>query len=130
MDTFFRFLYEFLQQFFSAFILMFKGIFNGIIKMFDIKSYIGIINFYKNDFNGPEWVLVSLAILCVVVIIGGIILLIYFLIRKYIRFRKTVVEQESLLEEVADLNNQVADLMNEKESILAMKVSNLEKMIL
>ena len=53
MDTFFRFLYEFLQQFFSAFILMFKGIFNGIIKMFDIKSYIGIINFYKNDFNGP-----------------------------------------------------------------------------
>ena len=125
MDTFFRFLYEFLQQFFSAFILMFKGIFNGIIKMFDIKGYIGIINFYKNDFNGPEWVLVSLAILCVVVIIGGIILLIYFLIRKYIRFRKTVVEQESLLEEVADLNNQVADLMNEKESILAMKVSQL-----
>ena len=125
MDTFFRFLYEFLQQFFSAFILMFKGIFNGIIKMFDIKSYIGIINFYKNDFNGPEWVLVSLAILCVVVIIGGIILLIYFLIRKYIRFRKTVVEQESLLEEVADLNNQVADLMNEKDSILAMKVSQL-----
>ena len=125
MDTFFRFLYEFLQQFFSAFILMFKGIFNGIIKMFDIKSYIGIINFYKNDFNGPEWVLVSLAILCVVVIVVGIILLIYFLIRKYIRFRKTVVEQESLLEEVADLNNQVADLMNEKESILAMKVSQL-----
>ena len=125
MDTFFRFLYEFLQQFFSAFILMFKGIFNGIIEMFDIKSYIGIINFYKNDFNGPEWVLVSLAILCVVVIVVGIILLIYFLIRKYIRFRKTVVEQESLLEEVADLNNQVADLMNEKESILAMKVSQL-----
>ena len=43
MDTFFRFLYEFLQQFFSAFILMFKGIFNGIIKMFDIKSYIGMV---------------------------------------------------------------------------------------
>ena len=41
------------------------------------------------------------------------------------KFRKTVVEEESLLEEVAELNNQVADLMAEKESILAMKVSQL-----
>lgn len=125
MDTFFRFLYEFLEQFFTSFILMFKGIVKGIINMFNIKEYISIINFYKDDFSIPEWILVALAIIIVIAIIGGIVFIIYFLIRKYIRFRKTIVEEESLLEEVASLNNQVADLMAEKESILAMKVSHL-----
>lgn len=125
MDTFFRFLYEFLEQFFTSFILMFKGIINGIINMFNIKEYISIINFYKDDFSMPEWILAALAIIIVIAIIGGIGFIIYFLIRKYVRFRKTIVEQESLLEEVASLNNQVADLMAEKESILAMKVSHL-----
>ena len=93
--------------------------------MFNIKEYISIINFYKDDFSIPEWILVALAIIIVIAIIAGIGFIIYFLIRKYIRFRKTIVEEESLLEEVASLNNQVADLMAEKESILAMKVSHL-----
>ena len=125
MDTFFRFLYEFLEQFFSSFILMFKGMINGIINMFNIKEYISIINFYKDDFTILEWILVIVAILIVLAIIGGIIFIIYFLIRKYLRFRKTLVEEESLLEEVATLNKEVKDLVEEKEKILAMKVSQL-----
>ena len=125
MDTFFRFLYEFLSQFFSGFILFFIGIKNGIISMFNIHKYISIVGFYKDDFNTPEWILVSIAIIILIAIVGGIIFLIYFLIRKYIRFHKTIVEQESLLEEVAELNQQVATLMEEKERILAMKVSQL-----
>ena len=104
---------------------MFKGLGNGFIQMFNIPEYIKVINFYKDDFSAPEWILVVLAILIIVLILGGIIFIIYFLVRKYIRFRKTLVEQESLLEEVASLNNQVADLIEEKESILAMKVSHL-----
>ena len=125
MDTFFRFLYEFLSQFFSGFISFFIGIKNGIISMFNIPKYISIVGFYKDDFNTPEWILVSIAIIILIAIVGGIIFLIYFLIRKYIRFHKTIVEQESLLEEVAELNQQVATLMEEKERILAMKVSQL-----
>ena len=125
MDTFFRFLYEFLSQFFSGFILFFIGIKNGIISMFNIPKYISIVGFYKDDFNTPEWILVSIAIIILIAIVGGIIFLIYFVIRKYIRFHTTIVEQESLLEEVAELNQQVATLMEEKESILAMKVSQL-----
>ncbi len=125
MDTFFRFLYEFLSQFFSGFIAFFKGIKTGLINMFNIPEYVAIVGFYKDDFSAPEWILVSLAIICIVAIVFGMGFLIYFLIRKYLRFRKTLVEQESLLEEVASLNNQVATLMEEKENILAMKVSQL-----
>ena len=125
MDTFFRFVYEFLLQFFQPIIDVFKAIFNGILKMFNVGDYIKILNFYKDDFSGAEWIFVCLAILLIVLILGGIIFLVYFLIRKYLRFRKTLVEQESLLEEVADLNKEVNNLMKEKQDILAMKVSQL-----
>ncbi len=125
MNTFFRFLYEFLLQFFKGFITIIKGIINGIKEVFTISNYIKIINFYKEDFSGPEWLFVSLAILIVIIITFAIVFLIYLIIKKYIRFRKTIVEQENLLEEVATLNNEVANLVQEKQEILAMKVSHL-----
>ncbi len=125
MDTFFRFAYEFLLQFFSPIIGVLTSFFTGIGDMFNINAYIKIVNFYKNDFNGAEWIFVVLAILIVLIVLAGIVLLIMFLVKKYARFRKTIVEQESLLEEVAKLNNEVSKLMKEKEDILAMKVSHL-----
>ena len=125
MNTFLRFLYEFLSQFFSGIIILFKGLKDGIISMFNIPEYISIVNFYKDDFGISEWILVAIAILSLLAVFCGIGFIIYCIIRKYIRFRKTIVEQESLLEEVSNLNEQVVTLMEEKENILAMKVSNL-----
>ena len=125
MDTFFRFLFEFLSQFFNGVLAIIMGFVDGFAKIFNIMEYVKIIDFYKDDFTGPEWLFVVLAIILVVAMMAGIILLIYFLIRKYIRFRKTLVEQESLLEEVGELNRKVATLVKEKEEILAMKVSHL-----
>ena len=49
----------------------------------------------------------------------------YFIIRKYLKFRKTLIEQESMLEEIGQLNREVKQLVEEKEKILAMKVSQL-----
>ena len=125
MDTFFRFLYEFLLQFFTGFITMVKGFYTGVLEIFNISSYTKIINFYKDDFTGPEWLFVGLAIFFVILIVAFIAFLIFLLVRKYIRIRKSLVEQESLLEEVSTLNNEVANLMAEKQDILAMKVSHL-----
>ena len=125
MDTLFRFLYEFLSQFFNGILDIIMGFVNGLGKIFDIKQYISIIDFYKKDFSGPEWLFVVLAIVLLLALFVGVGFLIYFLIRKVFKFRKTLVEQESLLEEVGELNNKVATLMKEKEEILAMKVSHL-----
>lgn len=105
--------------------MVLKSMYLGIINMFNIPEYVKIVNFYKDDFNAPEWILVVISIISLLVIVGFIFAFIYFVIRKYLSFRKTIVEQESLLEEVASLNKQVANLMEEKESILAMKVSHL-----
>ncbi len=125
MDTYARFLYEFLSQFFSGVLTILSGIWNGIVKIINVKEYKNVIDMYKGDFNGPEWLLVGVAVLSLLIIVGLVVLLIYLLIRKYIRFRKKVIEQESLMDEVVELNDKVARLVKEKQEILAMKVSQL-----
>ena len=125
MSTFFRFLYEFLSQIANGIKYIVLGFYNGLKSMFNIPEYIRIVGDYKNDFKLPEWILVAIAILITIAFLTLIVGAVYFLIRKYIRIRKSLVEQESLLDEVATLNNEVAKLMKEKESILAMKVSRL-----
>ena len=125
MSTFFRFFYEFLGQFFLGIWKMIEGFYQGIIQVFNYKGYAGVVEFYKNDFNGAEWVFVVIAVLLLLAIIGLFVWLIILVVRKYIRFRKTLVEQESMLEEIATLNQDVAVLMKEKQDILAMKVSQL-----
>ena len=113
MDTFLRFLYEFLSQFFDGIVYIFKGLVNGFKSMFNIPQYYKIVREYKNDFTMPEWLFVGLAILVVLAILGLIVFFIVFLIRKYIRIRKSLVEQEDLLEEVSTLNNEVSKLAGE-----------------
>ena len=125
METYFRFLFEFMSVFFNGIGTMISGILNGFIQVFNIQDYLSIISLYQKEFSGGEWVLAVLAIIVMIIILGLIILSIVFLVRKYIRFRKTVVEQESMLKEIGMLNNKVADLVQEKEKILAMKVSQL-----
>ena len=125
MQTFFRFLFEFLKQFFGGFWTIIKGLYTGIIEVFNIPDYAAIVSFYRDDFNGAEWIFVVIAVLILLILLGAIGFLIFYLIRKYIRFRKTLVEQESMLEEIATLNKDVQVLMKEKQDILAMKVSQL-----
>ena len=125
MSKFINFLYEFMSVFFNGLFSIVAGFFNGIIQMFDIPSYVQIVLFYHNEFGIGEWFLAVIAIAIMIAILGLVVLLIYFIIRKYIRFRKTLVEQEGMLNEIAVLNKKVVDLVNEKEQILAMKVSQM-----
>ena len=125
MSTFIRFLFEFMSVFFNGIGMIVGGFFKGIIQMFSIQDYLNVIEFYKKDLSMSEWVLVVVAILVMALVLGLIALLLVFVVKKFIKFRKTVVEQESLLQEIAQLNNEVASLVQEKEKILAMKVSQL-----
>ena len=125
MDTYVRFLYEFLNTFFTGLKTIVLGLINGIKQIFDIPEYIHLIKEYKNDFSVQEWVLVAIAVLAVALILILTILLVYLIVRKYIRFRKTIVDQENMLKEVADLNKRVETMTKEREEILAMKVSQL-----
>ena len=89
MNTFLRFLYEFLSQFFDGVKFILKGIYEGFKSIFNIPAYIRVVNEYKADFTIPEWLLVAVAILVVLAMLTLIFLAVYFIIRKYIRIRKT-----------------------------------------
>ena len=125
MATYMRFLYDFMEQFFSGIINIFMGIVRGFGKMFNFKAYLKILKEYSNEFSIGQWILVGVAVLLVFAFLAGIVFLIVMLIRKYLRFRKTLVEQESLLEEVAKLDRDVIRLNQEKEELYALKVSQI-----
>ncbi len=125
MNTYIRFLFEFMSVFFKGIGMIVGGFFKGIIQMFSIQDYLYVIEFYRKDFKVAEWILVVVAVIVMLIMLSLIVLLIVLFIRKYFKFRKTLVEQESMLKEIGELNREVATLVEEKEKILAMKVSQL-----
>lgn len=116
METVFRFLYEFLSQFFSLFIETFTGIWKGIKELFNIKGYISIVNFYKDDFSVGEWIIAALAIILVLGIVIMLIILIVSFIKKIIKTKKIAIDKDSLLSEVASLSDKVTDLNIDDDS--------------
>ncbi len=125
MQTFLKYFYEILSQFFSGFAAIFNGLIDGIKKIFDVKKYLKITGQYKGDFSVSEWVLFGISVLILLILVVLFILMILFILKRILRFRKTLVEQESMLDEISDLNGKVATLVKEKQEILAMKVSQL-----
>ena len=51
MDTYIRFLFEFMSVFFKGIGTILSGIFKGFIQMFNIREYLYVIDFYKDDFT-------------------------------------------------------------------------------
>ena len=104
---------------------IFKGLWNGIKQIFNIKNYIKIFKTYSADFGVLGWVLSVLAIIVVAAIFVLIIFMIVLAVRKYIRFRHSIVSNEDLIEEISDLQRQVVKMTKEKDEIMAMKVAQL-----
>ena len=125
MDTFLRFLFEFMSVFFDGLFIILKGIGNGIIQMFNYNQYMFTVKNYATDFEGPEWVLVVAAVALMAIVLGALAFIIYFIIRRILRIRKSIVDQEELLNEIGSLNEKVATMEAEKADLLAMKVSQL-----
>ncbi len=121
METVFRFLYEFLAQFFGFFIETFTGIWKGIKGLFDINSYISIVNFYKDDFTAGEWVIAGIAIILVLAIVVLIIIFVVSLIKKYIKAKKLSADKDSLINEVVNLSDKVNETYNDEEASLDKK---------
>ena len=67
MDTFLRFLYELVNQIVTGIYVIFSGLINGLKQMFNFPLFYNLVTQYKNDFTGPEWVLVGLTILFMIV---------------------------------------------------------------
>ncbi len=95
-------------------------IFLGIGQIFNFGAY---ANQLAGRQFGWMWILVILVIVLAIAIWAGLMFLIVIGIRKYLRFRHTIVGNEDLLEEIADLHRDVIRLTAEKEKIMTMKIT-------
>ena len=124
------FLYGFLTWFKAFFdnmlggvLMVVKGIVLGIIKIFNLPYYFKIWADEAPNFCVFDWIFSILAFLLVLAVWAGVIFLAVLAVRKYIRFRRGIVGNEDLLEEIADLHRDVLRLTSEKERIMQLKVS-------
>ena len=109
MENFGEFILELLKQFFGSLWSIISGIFSGLFGMFNIGKYINVFKAFSSEFNFLAWLFAIIFVLLLIAALGGIGFAIYLLARKYIRVRKTLVEQEELLNEVGRLNKGVED---------------------
>lgn len=124
MDTFLRFLYELLNHIMSGLYSIFMGLLEGIKQIFNFTAFYNLVTEYQKDFTGPEWIMVAITIIFMLVFYGGIIFLASRLIKKIVK-RFSPVSKNSLINQVDELNKRVLKLSKEKDEILAMKVSQL-----
>ena len=125
MNEFLKWFFVFISEMLKGFGMIFSGIGKGIVQIFNIKNYIDIFKAHSPDFTVLSWILAILSIIIVIavyVLIGFIIVL---LIRKYVRFRHSLVSNEDLLEEISNLQRQVLKMTKEKDEIMAMKVAQM-----
>ncbi len=119
----------FLDWFFAFLTTMIDGIWKivtgfvgGLIQIFNVVDYVKQFNEYKDGFGPVDWIFAIVSFILVMAVWVVIIYMLYLLVRKYIRFRRSAVGNEDLLEEVADLHRDVLRLTKEKERILALKI--------
>ena len=103
-----------------------SGVFGGIFQIFNVVNYVKQFSMYKDGFSVLDWIFSVLAFILVLAIWAVIIYMLVLLIRKYIRFRRSAVGSEDLLEEVAELHRDVIKLNREKERILALKIGQTD----
>lgn len=110
----------FMKQMLGGVWQIISNIFLGIGQIFNFSVYGKQL---AGQQFGWAWILVILVLLLTLAIWGALIFLIILGIRKYIRFRRSLVGKEDLLEEIADLHRDVIRLTAEKEKIMNLKVS-------
>lgn len=123
MDTFLKWFFEFITKIIQGFGLIFLGLWNGLKQIFNIKQYIELFKQYSPEFSVAEWILSIIAILFVIAIFVLIGFIIVLFVRKYLRFRHSIVSNEDLLEEIAELQKRVFKAVKEKDELMAIKVS-------
>lgn len=122
MDAFLNWLFAFLTTMLEAIWNGISGLFKALFQVFNFPVYFDQLSKYKADFNILGWILCVLTVILTYGIWFALIFLLILGIRKYFRFRKTLVGNEDLLEEIADLHRDVVNLTADKERIMAMKL--------
>ena len=122
LDNFLSWFYEFMTTMLGGIWKIISNFFLGIGQIFSFGAYFDQFSRYSNSFSALEWILAVLCFVLAFLVWAGLLFLIIIFVRKYIRFRASLVSSEDLLEEIADLHRDVIRLTAEKEKMLQMKL--------
>lgn len=122
MSAFLDWFYAFLTTLVEGLWKIISGLIGGIFQIFNLAGHIQQIKLYKGGFNTVSWIFFILSMILFIVILGIIVYLIYLGIKKFILYRKSALNSQDLLEEIAKLHKDVLKLTKEKERILALKI--------
>ena len=125
MNGFLKWFFAFISEMLKGYASIVKGFGDGLKQIFNIKNYVNIFKEYSESYSVVSWVLSIIAIIIVIAIYVLIFMMIVMAIRKYLRFRHSIVSNEDLLEEISELQRKVMKMAKEKDEIMAMKVSQM-----
>ncbi len=129
MNGFSQFYIQFLSDLWRNICECFSMFWSIIVKIFygDWADN-GYANTFMNaigTWNALDYIAFILVLIINVGFIVLLVILLFQLIRRYVRFVKREVDKDSLVEEVSLLNQKVVELIDEKNKILAMRVSQI-----
>ena len=122
MDGFLSWVFVFMTTMIQGVWRIFSNLYLGIVQIFNFPVYIDQIQQHKSSFGAIDWILCIITLILSFALWALIIFMIALVIRKYVRFRRSLVGNEDLLEEIAELHRDVIQLTKEKERILSLKV--------
>ncbi len=129
MNGFSQFYIQFLSDLWKNICECFSMLWSIIVKIFyGDWAENGYINTFMNaigTWNALDYIAFILVLIINVGFIVLLVILLFQLIRRYVRFVKREVDKDSLVEEVSLLNQKVVELIDEKNKILAMRVSQI-----
>ncbi len=129
MNGFSQFYIQFLSDLWRNICECFSMVWNIIVKIFygDWADN-GYANTFMNSistWNALDYIAFILVLIINIGFIVLLLILLFQLVRRYVRFVKREVDKDALVEEVSLLNQKVVELIDEKNKILAMRVSQI-----
>lgn len=127
MVEFSRFYINFMRELFTNIGSFFKKLFEAFGDIFfrDISEYIGELVKASEKFGLLDWAIFFIVLIINLAFLSFVLIRLYQILRRYVKFTRREVEKDELLEEISLLNLKTSELIDEKNKILAMKVSTL-----
>ena len=91
----------------------------------EFAYYHDLLTQYQAGFGVGGWIMFVLFAILAIGLLGGLLFLLYFFVRKYIKFYKTEVDKDHLRDEVEKLNVELYNALQEKNRVLSLQVGQL-----
>ena len=114
MNTGGNFFLDFMEPLIGGLWEAIKAIGHGLFRMFNVVNYVEIIKTYKAQGTASTPIII-LAVVCLILLFGLLVFLIYRGVRRFAKYRHNVAHQEALVDEIESLNNDIIRLRTENQ---------------